>query len=204
MSDRVLILKSETLERELAGILKDLRFVGQAIDLDIINVMQSSESYRSDILNQASASAVIEDYHRVVLFVDPPLFSNMGHESVLEMLPDDLNLLSHLTEPSWMNRLILIQRDNADAGDLWRVMNQHASHYKPKHIFGRPHGRDYDGKYVRQVAKATLDHAGDMKRGVLPSTTRLPELFKKDFAKPIVSASTIAAIIKFFYTLYNS
>lgn len=189
MSDRVLILKSETLERELAGILKDLYFVGQAVDIDVVDSAQSSEDYRVDILRQANATDGIEEYHRVVLFVDPPVSSRVGHESNLELRPNDLELLTHLTEPNWMKRMILIQKDNADASDLWRIMCQRGSSNKPKHVFGRPHGRDYDGKYVRQIAQAILERKYN--NGwwqTLGWTARLPKWFKKEFAKLVVSA----------------
>ena len=155
MPGRVLILRYDTLEQELEGILTGLHLVGQAVNIDVIKLAQSPATYRSGILKRAFA-ATIDQFHRVVLFVSPPAPSTAGNEAELELMPDDSEVLTHLMEPSWMRRMILIQKGNADAGDLWRVMSRRDPEMKPRHVFGRPHGHDHAAKYVLQVAQATL------------------------------------------------
>lgn len=201
MPERVLILRSDTLEKELEGILQDLRLRGQAVNIEIISLTLSSEAYRSEILQQANAKTGIDEFRRVVLFVERPAPSMEGDESEPDLKPDDLEVLTHLKEARWMARLILIQKGNSDAGDLWRAIGRRGSEIKPRYVFGRPHGRDIDAKYVRQVAQATLEPQDGVERGVRRTReSRLPPWLDRELAKKAVTVigalGAIAGVIK--------
>lgn len=200
MPSRVLILRSDTLEQELQEILQDLGLLGQAVNIEVVDLAQSSKDYREGILAQANTKKV-DEFVRVVLFVRQPRPSKARK---LELRPDDLGVLTHLTEPSWMRRMILIQKGKANAADLWQVMNRRDREIRPKHVFGRPHGRHVDTKYFRQVSRAMLgrdDQAASrwMKRVL----DWLAPWTKKQYAKFVAAAISalvawgINAIIRF-------
>ena len=91
MPRRVLILGSDALEHELEGILKDLGLLGQAVNIEVVNLAESSTTYRLQVLERANAG--IDNFRRVVLFVSPPVPSMVGNEQRLELIPDDLKIL---------------------------------------------------------------------------------------------------------------